>query len=900
MKTLKIPVEGMHCSACALNVEQSLKNIPDLKNIRVNINTNEAYFELEDNQVTADDIIEAVKGSGYDVPLKEFKFKIGGMHCASCQLNVSNALQKVPVIKESSVDVTNGIALVTAIPVENVETLVRQAVEGAGYEFLGLVDDHSDPSVQDAEEIDKTLSSMKRNIYLSLPAGAIIMLMNHVLGLHDGIWPLIQGILALPLFFFTAFPILKAGWKALRHKHLNMDVMYSMGMMVAVLASIFATFEIVLDSHFLFYDTALFLTAFLTIGRYLETKAKSKTSDAIKKLAELSPDSANILSLSGLSIDFLYFKSCPNYIKTKFNLIAAANELGISQFYNEIEVDDKSYANYAFAGSPSILLNGNDIFLDGNVEPVYTCRTFTIDGKMTGIPPKTAIKNALLQRIPVKTVHTRDVKKGDLLLIKPGEKIPVDGKIISGRTEITESMITGEPLPVLKKEGDSVIAGTINNTSPFYMKAEKVGEETVLANIIKVIERAQMSRPPIQKLADVLVSWFIPVVLAIAIGSFLFWFGLMGQSLLFSLTALISVLVVACPCALGLATPTALTVGMGKAAELGILIQNTDILESAHTINKIVLDKTGTLTEGKPVVTEIRVIDPDLYNPSVLLAAEQKSNHPLAKAVVEYLTNQSVQAGVLDEVSEIPGKGIIATVSGDRYLIGNTDLHADNPLSDDVQAVLEDFRKNHHSTILYSKNGRLTALIGLNDRIKENSRLAIRKMKELNLKPAIISGDNKISTEKLAKELGIDEYYAEVTPEQKLKIIESLQSKGDKIAFIGDGINDAPALTRADIGIAVGAGSDIARESGDIILMKNSIYDAIVALDLSKQVMKRIKGNLFWAVVYNFSLIPVAAGYFYPIWHIMFRPELAGLAMAFSSVSVVTFSLRLKKYSFKK
>jgi Cu+-exporting ATPase len=551
----------------------------------------------------------------------------------------------------------------------------------------------------------------------------------------------------------------------------------------------------------MFYDTAIMLASFLMLGRYLEARAKGRTSEAIRKLAGLRAKTATIIR----------------------------------------------------------------------------------DGKEEEIP-------------------VDDVVAGDIVVVKPGSKVPVDGEVVAGESYVDESMITGEPIPPLKAKGSRVVGGTINTNSVLSVKATKVGRETVLAQIIQLVEDAQGSKPPVQRIADTAVTYFIPVVLAIAATAFIVWFFVFPvppDPLLFALTALISVLVVACPCALGLATPTAVTVGIGRGAELGILIKNGEALEVAEKITTVVFDKTGTLTKGKPEVTDI--IPVGISEQTLLgLAAsvEKNSQHPLAQAVVRKAGSTGIAIEQADHFDTYGGKGVIATVLGETVLVGNRILMQENGvvIPVEVEARISALEQDGKTAILIAAGSRIAGVIAIADTLKETSQESVRQLKAMGVHVVMITGDNKRTADAIARQIGIERVVAQVLPQDKAAEVKALQEKGEIVAFVGDGINDAPALAQADVGIAIGSGTDVAIESGDVVLIKDDLLDSVAAIQLSKKVMGRIKGNIFWAFAYNTALIPVGAGVLYPFFGFVFKPELAALAMALSSVTVVSLSLLLKKY----
>jgi copper-(or silver)-translocating P-type ATPase len=529
-------------------------------------------------------------------------------------------------------------------------------------------------------------------------------------------------------------------------------------------------------------------------------------------------------------------------------------------------------------------------------------RTGTAIKKLMGLQAKTATiiqddedESSVETQVPVE-----EVRVGDVVLVKPGERIPVDGTVVSGESYVDESMITGEPIPSLKNTGSGVVGGTINQNGVLKFQAEKIGKDTTLAQIIKLVESAQGSKPPVQRIADRAVSYFIPTVLTIAIAAFILWYFLLGSTLLFGLTILISILVVACPCALGLATPTAVTVGIGRGAELGILVKNGEALEISEKLTTALFDKTGTLTKGKPEVTNI--IGTGLDDKTLLYIAasvEKNSQHPLAEAIVTKARDNDIKLSDSDRFNTYAGKGVSATVNGKSVLIGNRTLLMENDveISGENEEMISKLEEEGKTAALVGLNNVFSGILGVADTLKENTPRAISELKKMDLEVAMITGDNPRTAEAIARKIGIDQVMAGVLPEDKSAEVKRLQDQGEVVAFVGDGINDAPALAQADVGIAIGSGTDVAIESGEIVLIKDNLLDAVAGVQLSKKVMGRIKLNLFWAFAYNVILIPVAAGLLYPTFGITFRPEYAGLAMALSSVTIVTLSLLLKGYT---
>ena len=516
--------------------------------------------------------------------------------------------------------------------------------------------------------------------------------------------------------------------------------------------------------------------------------------------------------------------------------------------------------------------------------------------KLVNLAPRMAvvIRSGTEGEIPV-----ADVITGDLVVVKPGERIPVDGEVAEGESYVDESMITGEPVPVLKKAGIAVVGGTLNTNSILRFRATRVGKETVLAQIIRLVEDAQGSKPPVQRIADRAVTWFIPAVLSIAILSFAFWYFLAGQTLLFALTTLISVLVIACPCALGLATPTAVTVGIGRGAELGVLIKRGEALEIPDRITAVVFDKTGTLTVGKPSVTDLVPSGiPEETLLSLAASVERNSQHPLARAIVQEAERRALPLQESLAFDTIAGKGVVAKVLGEEVLIGNRALLKERevPLTGEMEEKVTHLEGEGKTVIIVSAGGQPAGLIAVADTLKGSAGETVRLLTAMNLKVLMITGDNTRTAGSIARQIGIERVVAEVLPSGKVDEVKRLQAEGEVIAFVGDGINDAPALAQADLGVAIGSGTDVAIESGDIVLVRDNLIDVVAAIELSRKVMSRIRENLFWAFAYNTALIPVAAGLLYPFFGITFRPEFAGFAMAMSSVTVVSLSLLLKGY----
>jgi Cu+-exporting ATPase len=534
------------------------------------------------------------------------------------------------------------------------------------------------------------------------------------------------------------------------------------------------------------------------------------------------------------------------------------------------------------------------ILLGKHLESITKGRTSEAIKKLMGLAPKTAI---VIHEGKEMVIPVDEVEAGDIILVKPGEKIPVDGEVVEGRTSVDESMLTGESIPVEKNPGDRVVGASINKNGTIRFKATKVGKDTVLAQIIKLVEDAQGSKAPIAKMADIIAGYFVPIVMAIAIIAGIGWF-ITGQTLVFSLTRFISVLVIACPCALGLATPTAIMVGTGKGAEYGVLIKSGEALEITHRIDTIVFDKTGTITEGKPVVTDIITTEIIDETELLLLAAsgEKGSEHPLGEAIVNSAIERNLDLVAVESFEAIPGQGIEVKIKGRRIMLGNKKLMEDRKVEITLQSESDRLAEEGKTPMFIAIDDKLAGIIAVADVMKAASKNAIESLHKMGIEVVMITGDNKRTAGAIARQVGIDRVLAEVLPHDKANEIKKLQGEGKKVAMVGDGINDAPALAQADIGIAIGSGTDVAMESADIVLMRSDLMDVPAAIQLSKQTIRNIKQNLFWAFAYNTAGIPIAAGVLYLLGGPLLNPMIAAGAMAFSSISVLMNALRLKRF----
>jgi len=894
-KKIELKLSGMTCAMCAVTIEKSLLNLNGVIDAQVNLGNESVAVEYDFLKIKYTDLDKAIRDAGYQVINERAVLKIGGMTCASCVKTIENSLLRLDGIIEVNINLAGEKALVIYNPNIVTQADMRRTIEETGYQFLGIEGEKTEDLEKTARE--RNLKEKLSRIIVGFITGILLMILMYIPINLPFPLPYLMLFISTPVFIYISSPIFNAAYRSLKNKNLNMDVMYSMGIGVAFIASLLATFEFILSRKFLFFETTIFLATFLTMGRYLEAKAKGKTSEAIKKLMGLQPKTAGVLKPKNIDIEILYFKDCPNYNKSAEQVKDALKELNISAPINSMEVNKENYQKYSFFGSPTILINKRD--LEGKKDKTFNCRVYDYNHKNFSYPPKDMLISKLLSFFEEQEISIEKIKTNDILVVKPGEKIPVDGEVIDGESYIDESMITGESIPALKEKGDKVIGGTINKNGVIRFKATKIGRDTMLSQIIKLIEEAQSSKPPIQRIADKAVNYFIPIVLVIALLSFVVWYFILDNSFLFALTNLISVLVIACPCALGLATPTAVTVGVGRGAELGVLIKNGEALERSEKLTSIIFDKTGTLTKGKPEVTDI--IGIGIENRILLkftASVEKNSKHPLAEAIVKKSVESGIKLLSSEYFNTFRGKGVIAKVEGKEILIGNRILLKEKNISlpEGVEKNIFQLETEGKTVILIAFDSKMAGIIAVADTLKETTRAAIKEFRNMKFNIFMITGDNIRTAKAIAKQAGIVNVLAEVLPQDKANEVKKLQEKGEVVAFVGDGINDAPALAQADVGIAIGSGTDVAIETGDVVLIKDDLLDTVAAVQLSKKVISRVRQNIFWAFAYNTALIPVAAGILYPFFGITFRPEFAGLAMAMSSVTVVSLSLMLKKY----
>ena len=767
----RFDVTGMTCSACSSHVEKSVGKLTGVENVSVNLLTNSMPVEFDENKLDTAGIIKAVEDAGYGAAVKDEHAKSGAKTSGQSGSQENNGLSAVE---------------------QNVKNMKKRLIVSLIF-WIPLM-----------------YVSMGHMIYQWLNIPMPPFTMNFLHGNENAItYAFTQFLLLLPILIANQ-KYFKNGFKTLWHRSPNMDSLIAIGAGAAILYGIFAIYRIGYAmghgdmmvvhqyAHDLYFESAGTILTLITIGKYLETKSKGKTSEAITKLLNLAPKTVTVVR-------------------------------------------------------------------DG-VEQV---------------------------------VDAADVGKGEIFLVKPGESVAVDGIVLEGKSSFDESAITGESIPVPKQEGDAIVSASMNKSGLIRAKATKVGEDTTIAQIIRLVEEASSSKAPIAKMADKIAGVFVPTVITIALITGVIWL-ISGATFEFAMSTAIAVLVISCPCALGLATPVAIMVGTGKGAENGILIKSGDALETAHQIDTVVLDKTGTITQGKPVVTDIICAAGKSADKTQLLqiagSLEKGSEHPLAEAIVNYCVTNNISLEKVTDFNALFGKGIEGTVSGTHYYAGNEKMMEEKgiSLSAEQKNQIRELAKQGRTPLLFADENQFLGIVAVADVVKPTSKEAVQKFRDYGIHVIMLTGDNEVTAQAIKEQVGIDEVIAGVLPTQKEEKISALKQAGHKVAMIGDGVNDAPALASADVGIAIGAGTDVAIESADIVLMKNDLLDAVGAVKLSKAVIRNIKENLFWAFFYNSIGIPLAAGVLYPLFQIKLNPMFGAAAMSLSSVCVVSNALRLR------
>ncbi|WP_417602352.1 heavy metal translocating P-type ATPase [Owenweeksia hongkongensis] len=727
-------------------------------------------------------------------------FPVTGMSCASCAVSVETMLKSTDGVKDAGVNFANSTAFAEYDSDKVSTSELQSAIQSIGYNLIIESEDpYAEQEKMQLEEYKKVKRRFIGSSIFALPVFVIGMFFPNM-----PYAPWISMILTIPVLFYFGAHFFKNSWKLALKGSTNMDTLVALSTGIAFAFSVFNTiypefFESRGFAAHVYYEAAAVIIAFISLGKWMEEKAKSNTTTALKKLMGLQPKMVKVI------------------------------------------MDEKEI------------------------------------------------------EMPV-----GDVQKGQIVMVRPGEKIPLDGKVTVGNSFVDESMISGEALAVKKKSGDEVFAGTINQKGAFRFEATKVGNETLLAQIIKTVREAQGSKAPVQKLADKIAGIFVPTVILIAIATFAVWMIWGGDdAFTHALLTTVSVLVIACPCALGLATPTAIMVGVGKGAENNILIKDARGLELAHKVDAIILDKTGTITEGKPEVVDQIWKDENLQNQEILFAIESQSEHPLAQAVTNSLKDKVENNPTISNFESLTGQGVKASANDETYFLGNRKLMDEQgvSLSGDFATKAEEWQQKAYTVIYFAKGNELLSVLAIADKIKPTSAEAIRKLQDQNVKVYMLTGDNEHTAKAVSEQVGIKNYKAETLPADKANFLKKLQAEGKTVAMVGDGINDSHALAEADVSIAMGKGSDIAMDVATITLITSDLNSIPKALKLSSNTVKGIRQNLFWAFIYNLIGIPIAAGILFPFTGFLLNPMIAGAAMAFSSVSVVLNSLRLKRLS---
>jgi Cu+-exporting ATPase len=869
--TIVLPVDGIHCAACVARVEKALVAVSGVTEASVNLATGEAtvvHMGGTDGP-PLEAMVESVEAAGYRVPSGVTEVALGGMHCAACVARAERVLEMDPAVLSAEVNLATESARIRFVPGALDFSTLSEAVERAGY-HLGEMDgeDFEEALKRREEEREAEYRDLLKRFWIGVALGLPVAVIGHAhllpglqelsMGTMRGLW-ILSCILTFPIMAYVGRRFFTGAWAALKHREATMDTLVAIG---TGSAWVYSTFAVFLPQLFPegtahpFYEATAVVITLVMLGQALEARAKGKTSQALRRLMDLRPRTARVLR-GGTEVE----------------------------------------------------------------------------------------------------VPAQDVQVGDLVVVRPGERIPVDGELAQGHTTVDESMMTGESLPVEKGVGASVVGGTLNRAGSFRFRAGRVGKDTVLAHIVDMVRNAQGSKPEIQRTVDLVASYFVPVVMMVSVLTFAAWYTFGPEpKLSFAAVVAVAVLVIACPCALGLATPISIMVSVGKAAEFGILVRDGEALQAARKLDTVVLDKTGTITQGEPRVVRVltvesgpedgsRAVDgperggpeatiseattpkeaspkeaspeeaspeeaspeeasPEEASPEERLlamaaAAEEGSEHPLAKAVVDAARERGITWETATSFEATPGRGVTARVGGAEVMVGGPGFFRDSGIvvgsaGQVVEDAVKVIAEGGHTPILVARGGEFVGAVAVSDPVKEDSAEAITRLKDMGLRVVMLTGDHDAAARAVGAEVGVDEVFSQVLPDQKAERVRELQGRGERVGMVGDGINDAPALATADVGIAMGTGTDVAIETGDLVLMGGSLAGVVHALELSKATSRNIRQNLFGAFIYNVLGIPIAAGVLYPVFGILLSPVIAGAAMAFSSVTVVSNANRLR------
>jgi Cu+-exporting ATPase len=804
------PVDGIHCAGCVSRVEKALLALAGVEEVGVNLATGEAVVSFLPELVSTQEMVEAVEGVGYKIPIGITEVGVQGMHCAACVSRVEKVLAGAPGVLGAEVSLATEAAQLRFVPGMMGLERLKEIVDASGYTLREDDGEGFEEALKKREEErEGEYRDLLRRFWVGAALGLPVAIIGHahlLPGLrnlsHENLrmlW-MVSGVLTLPIMGYVGRRFFTGAWSAFRHRDATMDTLVALG---TGSAWIYSTVAVLFPGLFPegtahpFYEATAVVITLVMLGQALEARAKGRTSQALRRLMDLRPRLARVIR----------------------------------------------------------------------------------GGEEVGIP-------------------AQEVQVGDLLVVRPGEKIPVDGDVTQGQSAVDESMVTGESLPVEKGLGDAVVAGTINASGTFRFRAGRVGKDTLLAHIVDMVRSAQGSKPSIQRVVDVVASYFVPTVMIIATLTFAFWYTFGPEPRLsFAAVVAVAVLVIACPCALGLATPISIMVSVGKAAQAGILVRNGDALQGARQVDTILLDKTGTLTKGEPALTAIYpaagVSEEDFL--TLMAGVEEGSEHPLAHAVVAGARERGLSWTAPQTFEAVTGRGVRASLDGEELLAGSpTFLEGEGVTSTEFSEAVEAVTREGRTPVALARGGSYLGTLGISDPVKEDSAAVVAELQRQGLQVLMLTGDHEAAAAAIGEEVGVDGVRAQLLPQEKAEAVRELQAKGHRVAMVGDGINDAPALAQADVGIALGGGTDVAMETGDMVLMGSSLTGVVHALELSRATFRNIRQNLFGAFFYNVLGIPIAAGLLYPFFGLLLSPVIAGSAMAFSSVTVVTNANRLR------